>query len=590
MAYLYEEEIAIFHPLTGTPVTTFSTNSQSPLATGSADTPTILGEDLLYPYGPAIDGTTPKSDDGSTPAIPLSIDLPIFGHNHSYVYVNNNGLLSFHFRTGQFIAQPLPVAYGNPFLALFWADINNQVAGDIYYRQSTDPDLLSRATSDIRSHFHNKDFTAQWVFVATWDRVAYYGSSGNKTRPDIAYSSLSCCWVRAVKILCIALLCISMPAGCLLHPRQVNTFQGVVCTDGNHTYVLLNYKDIQWPSLGGNDLIHVGSLALAGINSGYNTGYYTIPGSLSLDIVNISSTSNVNVPGRWVFRVDRLHPEDVSGILDNATDVPVEATDIPIPIVELSIFSQQHQPIFETDLLYPYGPGIDIVNIKSDDGGSPVISLSAAIPLFGSRRSYLYVNNNGLLSFHFQIGQYTPQALPVAFGNPFVALFWANINNQLAGDVYYRESTDPDLLSRATSDVMTYFRDVNFTAQWAFVATWNRVAYYGSTTDKVNTFQAILCSDGNLTFVLLNYDDLQWSSVNASSNLTDGPLALAGLNSGYSTGYYTLPGSMTLDIVNLSSTSNVNVTGRWVFKVDGLHPEDVNGFLGMWEAVFSYGI
>ncbi|XP_073459881.1 alpha-tectorin-like [Aquarana catesbeiana] len=93
----------------------------------------------------------------------------------------------------------------------------------------------------------------------------------------------------------------------------------------------------------------------------------------------------------------------------------------------------------------------------------------------------------------------------------------------------------------------------------------------------VNTFQAVLSTDGNQTFLLYNYGDIQWPSMNWTAFSQDGPLALAGLNSGYETGYYTLPGSLTISVANLSSTSNVNVTGRWAFKVDKLHPEDVNG-------------
>ena len=32
---------------------------------------------------------------------------------------------------------------------------------------------------------------------------------------------------------------------------------------------------------------------------------FTIPGSRTDDIINISSTSNVGVPGIWVFRLDK---------------------------------------------------------------------------------------------------------------------------------------------------------------------------------------------------------------------------------------------------------------------------------------------
>ena len=44
---------------------------------------------------------------------------------------------------------------------------------------------------------------------------------------------------------------------------------------------------------------------LAGYNAGDGTVSYTIPGSLTEEIINIDSTTNVGVPGMWVFRVDQ---------------------------------------------------------------------------------------------------------------------------------------------------------------------------------------------------------------------------------------------------------------------------------------------
>lgn len=32
--------------------------------------------------------------------------------------------------------------------------------------------------------------------------------------------------------------------------------------------------------------------------------FFNLPGSRSNDVVNIEQTTNVNTPGRWVFRVD----------------------------------------------------------------------------------------------------------------------------------------------------------------------------------------------------------------------------------------------------------------------------------------------
>ena len=45
------------------------------------------------------------------------------------------------------------------------------------YRESTDTALLQRATKDIRRAFvRHQKFTATWIFIATWDRVAFFGA------------------------------------------------------------------------------------------------------------------------------------------------------------------------------------------------------------------------------------------------------------------------------------------------------------------------------------------------------------------------------------------------------------------------------
>ena len=48
-----------------------------------------------------------------------------------------------------------------------------------------------------------------------------------------------------------------------------------------------------------------GTEALAGINAGDNINHITVPGSQSPDIINITRTSNIGIPGVWMFRVGR---------------------------------------------------------------------------------------------------------------------------------------------------------------------------------------------------------------------------------------------------------------------------------------------
>ncbi|XP_077312597.1 sushi, nidogen and EGF-like domain-containing protein 1 [Lithobates pipiens] len=215
---------------------------------------------LLYPYGPSIDNVTPKSDDGVSPPIPFTV--PYFGENYSSIYVNNNGLLSFDVELGNSSVLHLTNATVGPFLAPFWADINNEILGEVYYRLSNDSELLNLTRNDISSYFPGVSFSPKWVLVATWDKVSYNHNQTNKT----------------------------------------NTFQTVLSTDENSTFIMFNYGDIQWPTGKENE----GPPALAGGSGGFTELKFEIPGSLTADIINITHTSNVNFPGRWVFRVDQV--------------------------------------------------------------------------------------------------------------------------------------------------------------------------------------------------------------------------------------------------------------------------------------------
>ena len=79
---------------------------------------------------------------------------------------------------------------------------------------------------------------------------------------------------------------------------QVNTFQCVMASDSNSLYVLFLYADIQWTRADEGS-----ALAQAGFNAGDNRTFYLIPGSGTEAIRNINSTSNVGVPGMWIFKV-----------------------------------------------------------------------------------------------------------------------------------------------------------------------------------------------------------------------------------------------------------------------------------------------
>lgn len=93
------------------------------------------------------------------------------------------------------------------------------------------------------------------------------------------------------------------------------------------------------------------------------------------------------------------------------------------------------------------------------------------------------VNNNGLVSFLREVSQFTPVAFPIAGDRRVVAPFWADVDNRRAGQVFYRESKDPAILQRATTDVRKFFPEFpTFTASWALISTWHRVTFFGGSS------------------------------------------------------------------------------------------------------------
>ena len=87
---------------------------------------------------------------------------------------------------------------------------------------------------------------------------------------------------------------------------------------------------------------------------------------------------------------------------------------------------------------------------------------------------------------------------------------------------------------------------------------------------QTNTFQCILASDGDTSFALFIYDDIQWTTGDASEGEsgTGGFPAEVGFNAGDGVRFKEVPTSQTDEVINIETTSNVGKEGLWVFRVD----------------------
>ena len=96
------------------------------------------------------------------------------------------------------------------------------------------------------------------------------------------------------------------------------------------------------------------------------------------------------------------------------------------------------------------------------------------------------MRDNGIISFDTSYISSSPSNFPYSFDR-FVAPFYANTDLRSVGEVFYRHTTDPILLKRATNEIRTAFPQYFYvTMKSLFIATWYKVGYYERHSDKVS--------------------------------------------------------------------------------------------------------
>lgn len=234
------------------------------------------------------------------------------------------------------------------------------------------------------------------------------------------------------------------------------------------------------------------------------------------------------------------------------------------------------------DLFYSYGYQFgDTVLERGDDVSSNEVSLDVPIVYYDQRYNSIFVNNNGHLSFDYEVPVYQP-TLRLGSRYKLIAAFLSDIDTSAAGSVYYRQTQDENLLERASSDVKGHFQGYqDFKATGLFIATWEDVGYFPANSTKLNTFQIVLVSDGSDTFAILNYLDGGINWITSEGKLGDtnkDPPGQVGFDAGdekraFRIGKYS--GKSNADEV--ATASNVKVPGQWMFNIGRLNGGDIQG-------------
>jgi Nidogen-like/Dockerin type I domain len=232
----------------------------------------------------------------------------------------------------------------------------------------------------------------------------------------------------------------------------------------------------------------------------------------------------------------------------------------------------------------PFGQAVGDTRLQAnDDGSSLAINLRVPFPFFGVPQQILFVNNNGNITFQSALSDFTPFAFPSA--NQIIAPYFADVDTtgppdvstDGLDDVYFSERANQTDLGVISTIVNQAFGGA-FTAASAFVATWDHVGYFSSHVDKLNTFQVVLTTDREQSFVIFHYLDngMQWEAGDADGGVGGfipiggtGTSAAAGFDAGDNVNFSTVTGSLMPGIsAILHNGSNISVPGQWVFQVD----------------------
>jgi hypothetical protein len=201
-----------------------------------------------------------RNDDGSTGAVPIGFSVNFFGNDHSNLYVNNNGNVTFNGPMWTYTPFGLTSAIGTPILATFFADVDTRAADSDIVR-------FGSGTVDGRN-----------AFGVNWIDVGYYNR----------------------------------------HADKLNSFQ-LVLIDRSDRHpgdfdVEFNYDQILWETGDASRGVNGfgGDCARVGYSSGSGLAgtYFELPGSglpgYFLDAspaALIHSSLNSLIPGRYMFSV-----------------------------------------------------------------------------------------------------------------------------------------------------------------------------------------------------------------------------------------------------------------------------------------------
>ena len=104
-------------------------------------------------------------------------------HLYTCVQVNTNGVISFKRPLNLFTVTSF-IVDNEDVIAPYWTDIDITYTGNVFFRESTEDEILDEITNEIRNvnYLRLADFKAYWAFIVTWDQVVQNSNFSNNQK------------------------------------------------------------------------------------------------------------------------------------------------------------------------------------------------------------------------------------------------------------------------------------------------------------------------------------------------------------------------------------------------------------------------
>lgn len=207
------------------------------------------------------------------------------------------------------------------------------------------------------------------------------------------------------------------------------------------------------------------------------------------------------------------------------------------------------------DIMYPYGTSSGDVEINSLSSPNKnfykELNLTIPIPFVSNLKNQLYLTSYGYITATVPANDFRSYSVP---SSSFQGWHHEYTFEKPNATFFYREDTSPSILQNATEDVRRVDGYSNFVAISTVVNTLYKATDNSSSNGVEHTYQQIIVTDGKRTFAIMNYYDVPCCVTNEISYADEN----------YPTKQILVDESVYHHIGN---TSNVNVEGRYVFKL-----------------------